>query len=151
MGRLILAAVLSVAVIPVASAQGDISSLHSVASYKEKTAQYQVGYTTGLMDLFHWMIGEEPGVKGKIDTCLAGKGDADISIMFDGFAAAGELSSVPGAVVFVDMLDGTCGTDVSSSVVLVAGDINETSCRCFSWLPLTAIQSRFIRLDTPPG
>ena len=92
MGRLILAAVLSVTVIPMASAQGDISFLHSVGSYKERTAQYQIGYTTGLVDMLHWMIGEELGIKDKIDTCLAGKGDADISIMFDGVTATGELT-----------------------------------------------------------
>ena len=131
MGRLILAVVLSVTVIPMASAQGDISFLHSVGSYKERTAQYQIGYTTGLVDMLHWMIGEEPGIKDKIDTCLAGKGDADISIMFDGVTATGEMNSVPGAIAFVDMLDGTCGTDVSNSVVLVAGDINEDSMSLF--------------------
>ena len=45
MGRLILAAVLSVTVIPMTSAQGDISFLHSVGFYKERTAQSQIGYT----------------------------------------------------------------------------------------------------------
>ena len=118
MRKLIAAAALSLAVVPFASAQNFLSSFHSVSSYREQTAEYQTGYTTGLADLFSWVVSKEPEIQNTVNACLEGLGNGDVSILFDSVVVDCDFDQSASAPIFVQMLDTMCDTDVSNMVRL---------------------------------
>jgi hypothetical protein len=114
--RIILSAIFCLTAIPMASAQIVPSALHTVGTYQQQAAEYQVGYTTGLIDMVYWMLAEAPATKTTVDACTAGNGDVDTSIMFDNIIAGGEFDEFPAAPVFVTLLNTTCSTQVATRI-----------------------------------
>ena len=100
--------------------------------HREQTPEYQVGYTTGLVDLVNWVVSFEPQLRDTIDQCLSGLGTVDLSISFDNFVE-GAFDETASAPVFVGMLDGMCSTDLSSTVAVRdrEGDVVEVPMSVF--------------------
>ena len=120
---LVWAAALSLGFAPLASGQADFNAYYTVGDYTGQSADQQVGYTTGLVDFFNWLVSGAPetGDMARAEACLVEKGNVDVSIMFDTYVAGGAFAEFGAAEVFVAMINDTCGTNVTNEIALGGG------------------------------
>ena len=120
---LVWAAALSLGFAPLASGQAYFNAYYTVGNYTGQSADQQVGYTTGLVDFFNWLVYGVPetGDMARAEACLVEKGNVDVSIMFDTYVARGAFDEFGAAEVFVAMMNDTCGTNVTNEIALGGG------------------------------
>ena len=111
------AILMTLAVVPIASAQQSYNAYITVGGYRNVSVDQQIGYTTGMIDTANWIVGHanDPALSATVATCLEGMGVFDVSIL-DTFVAGGEYNELGGADVFLAMLDAQCGIDMVSLV-----------------------------------
>ncbi|MDA1132510.1 MAG: hypothetical protein O2905_04720 [Proteobacteria bacterium] len=109
-----------------AAAQDDLVGYQTAYDYQLTSIDAQVGYTTGMIDMFLIFMSlydDEDGLDTVI-ACLGERSQTDVSILYDTFLAANpEMVEFAGAEVFMLMMFQECFFDQAPLAAPPAGGL----------------------------
>lgn len=109
-----------------AAAQDDLVGYQTAYDYQQTSIDAQVGYTTGMIDMFLMFMSlydDEDGM-GATVSCLGDRSRTDVSILYDNFLAANpEMIEFAGAEVFMLMMVQECFVEETPLAAPPAGGL----------------------------